>query len=59
MLFKNAKKFMRLHEAITSNGQPLISPDDDPNNPPEDDVPDFCRHPDMGGNKMAWDSVGF
>ena len=25
----------------------------------QDDVTDFCRHPDMGGNKMAWDSVGF
>ena len=23
------------------------------------DVTDFCRHPDMGRNKMAWDSVGF
>ena len=23
------------------------------------DVRDFCRHPDVGGNKMAWDSVGF
>ena len=25
----------------------------------QDDVTDFCRHPDMSGNKMAWDSVGF
>ena len=24
----------------------------------QDDVTDFWRHPDMGGNKMAWDSVG-
>lgn len=25
----------------------------------QDDVTDFCRHPDVGGNKMAWDPVGF
>ena len=25
----------------------------------QEDITDFCRHPDVGGNKMAWDSVGF
>ena len=56
MLFKNAKKFMRLHEAITSNGQPLISPDDDPNNPPEDDVPDFSEDLDTGNDQQQGDN---
>lgn len=25
----------------------------------QSDVEDFCRHPDVGGSKMAWDPVGY